>query len=209
MRPAVIAFALLAGLFLMQRARASTTQSAADPYPTPQVMNMDDAAALSDPFVVAFLRMLRVLEHSEAAEADGSAYNTFFGGTYFADLSDHPVLTGEKVGVPLPPAMCVAAGYPDGKCGSTAAGAYQFIVPTWREVRGMGVPLTDFSPSAQDQGAVRLLRFIGALEPLRQGNLNAALRIASKRWASLPYSTAQQHPKPLAVAVQVFHDGLV
>jgi lysozyme len=171
-------------------------------------MNTAYDDALADANVRAFLYLLRNTEHTRSDAATGRAYSTFYGGAQFKNLADHPVLTGEMRGVQLPAKMCVAAGFADGICVSTAAGAYQFIVPTWNNMRGISPRLPDFSPASQDVAAVRLLRKIGALEPLQMGNLDAALRKASSQWASLPYSTAQQNPKSLQTAVSLFAEGL-
>jgi muramidase (phage lysozyme) len=169
---------------------------------------IDDETALSDPRVRAFLRTIRTLEHSPQAVARGDDYTTFYGGGHFTDLTNHPVLTGEMRGVPLPRAMCIAAGYSDGVCVSTAAGAYQFIVPTWSDVRGISPRLPDFSVQSQDIAAVRLLKKTGALQSVLSDDIDGALRLASSRWASLPYSTARQNPKSIMYALSTYQRNL-
>lgn len=156
----------------------------------------------------AFLYMLQRAEHRRTDADSGLAYRTFYGGARFSDLSDHPVLTGELRGVPLPPAMCKAAGYASGKCVSTAAGAYQFTVPTWQEMRNIAPRLTDFSPESQDEAARRLLYKIGALQPILQGDITRGIALAATRWASLPGSTAKQGPKPLDTVLALFNEGM-
>lgn len=163
----------------------------------------DDDSVLSDVRVQAFLHMIRVLE-----TGSDTGYDVFYGGSRFSDTSDHPVLTGEKYGVPLSTSMCRAAGYADGLCVSTAAGAYQFIVPTWNDMRGQYPRLPDFSPDSQDKAAVRLLRKISALQAILSDNLDSALRKASTRWASLPYSSAGQNPKSIAFALSKYNEYL-
>jgi len=155
----------------------------------------------------AFLYVLRSAEHLFPRDVIGdAAYNTFYGHSTFFDMSDHPVNTGEKVGVPLPPAMCRNAGFPSGKCVSTAAGAYQFTRPTWNGLSGRdssGKPasnpkwgyLPDFSIASQDQAAIRLLQEIGALDEIVNGNFDAAVKIAGKKWASLPGAVAKQNQR--------------
>lgn len=149
--------------------------------------------------VQAFLYMIRTLETGSA-----DPYNIFYGGSRFNDMNDHPVLTGEKEGIPLSPTTCVNAGYASGNCVSTAAGGYQINVPTWLEVRAEYPRLTDFSPSSQDEAAIRLLRKTGAIDSLAAGDFDAALRQASPRWASLPFSTAKQNPKSYAYALSQY-----
>ena len=153
---------------------------------------MTDTASLR----AAFQYMLRSCEHRFPDDVvNDAAYSIFYGGSRFSDLSDHPVNTGEKAGVPLPPHMCVAAGYASGVCVSTAAGAYQFTRPTWNGLRAAGAwgpRLPDFSKESQDEAAIRLLGQIGALPLIDAGDFEGAIVRASKRWASLPGSTAKQ-----------------
>lgn len=157
----------------------------------------------------SFLYMIRASEHAFPRDVvSGRAYSTFYGGAQFSDFSDHPVLTGELRGVPLPAQWCINAGYPDGKCVSTAAGAYQINVPTWREVRSYGGPtLPDFSPESQDEAARRILLKIGALAALTNNRVTEAIRIASKRWASLPGSTAGQGGRSMAFVLARLNEG--
>ena len=74
----------------------------------------------TDP-VASFLYMIMACEHNALAVASGDAYRTFYGGSLFSDMSDHPVLTGEKKGIPLAPATCRAAGI--------ASGAFRLASP--------------------------------------------------------------------------------
>ncbi|NDB96346.1 MAG: hypothetical protein EBZ78_09340 [Verrucomicrobia bacterium] len=107
--------------------------------------------------------------------------------------------------------MCRAAGLGPG-CVTTAAGAYQFIKPTWERVRqakGARKRLVDFSPNSQDEAAVRLLDEIGATPLITQGRIGDAIKVASKTWASLPGSKAQQNPRALQYALDRFAEGLM
>lgn len=156
----------------------------------------------------AFLYALRKSEHLASDVASGDDYRTFYGGSRFSDMSDHPVNTGEKRGVPLPPDWCRKLGFASGQCVSTAAGAYQFTKPTWNELRAMGEWLPDFSPESQDEAARRLLAKDRALPHVLAGDLETAVRIASRRWASLPGSTAGQHTRSVEFVAQAFIDGL-
>jgi len=169
----------------------------------PEVRAMNDPQAN----LSAFLFMIRSTEHVYPRDVIGdAAYSIFYGGSKFQSFRDHPVITGEKKGVPLPDAMCAAAGLKPG-CVSTAAGAYQLIKPTWVRLRDR-LKLTDFSPLSQDQAAVALLDEVGALDLIYAGDIEGAIHKASKIWASLPGSTAQQNPKALAYALTRFDDGL-
>lgn len=161
--------------------------------------------------LAAFLYMIRNCEHrADDVRALGD-YGTFFGGSRFYNFSDHPVLTGEKKGVPLKPEWCRRAGFASGVCVSTAAGAYQFTVRTWQDMRRSGPwgpRLPDFTPASQDTAAARLLGTLGVPELLAAGQLDQAVRVASQRWASLPGSTSGQPQKSLAFAMAKFDEGL-
>lgn len=153
----------------------------------------------------AFLYMIGSAEVSPSAMQSGLAYQTFYGGSRFYDLSDHPVLTGEKQGIRLPDEWCRRAGFGPG-CVSTAAGAYQITLSTWgtatrpgvRDAGAWGPRLPDFSPASQDEAARRILILCGALPLIEDGDFQGALSRASVRWASLPGSTAGQGGKSFA-----------
>ena len=169
----------------------------------PEVRAMNDPQAN----LSAFLFMIRSTEHVYPRDVIGdAAYSIFYGGSKFQSFRDHPVITGEKKGVPLPDAMCVAAGLKPG-CVSTAAGAYQLIKPTWVRLRDK-LNLPDFSPLSQDRAAVGLLEEIGAVDLIFAGDIEGAIHKASRIWASLPGSSAQQNPKALSYALNRFDDGL-
>ena len=157
--------------------------------------------------VSAMLYMIRASEHVYPRDVENdAAYNIFYGGARFSDLSDHPVNTGEMKPVKLSDAMCRAAGFGPG-CVSTAAGAYQIIRPTWNRIRDK-LQLPDFSKQSQDRAAIELLEESGAMELLGLDDVLGAIRKASTVWASLPGSTAQQNPKSLAYALERYSDGL-
>lgn len=156
----------------------------------------------------AFQYAVRRSEHNAADVAAGDDYRTFYGGARFNDLSDHPVLTGELRGVPLPEEWCRRLGYSDGKCVSTAAGAYQINRPTWLDAREWGPRLEDFSPASQDEAMRRLLEHDGVLPLVEAGAWHDAVSAASKRWASLPGSKAGQHVRSWEFVAQAITDGL-
>lgn len=220
----------LAALLLWGRsARASTNPrpvievydeagnlEATSEYDTPQtwteiVMPEVTAAYTADDLMSAFLAMIRRAE--VGGWDDARRYTTFYGGAQFRGLSDHPVATKEMQGVRLSDAMCRAAGLGPG-CVSTAAGAYQFILPTWQAMRaagagGPGSPrLPDFSPASQDEAARRLVRRIGADALLQQGRLTDAIARAGTQWASLPGSTARQPQRSMDTLVGWFSEAL-
>lgn len=144
----------------------------------------------------AFLAALRVGEGT--AIPDG--YRVCYGGSLFHSFDDHPALTGEFHGVVLPDRYCDAAGVPRGSR-STAAGAYQINLPTWKPLK-VRLALPDFSPASQDAAAEELLRELGALSLISGGLIQAALTRACRRWASLPGSPADQPQRSLADFLQ-------
>lgn len=158
-----------------------------------------------DSNVQAFLALIRAAEGT-ANQPD--PYRVVYGyGMELSDLSLHPLDPGntprEWEGVYLTDAQCAGAGYGPG-CKTTAAGAYQFNWPTWREFGGEG---QSFEPWAQDAAAIRLLERIGALPLIQSGDLEGALQRASYRWASLPpRRVAGQPTRTLQWARSVYLD---
>lgn len=229
--PRGLLIAVSAAIFLM-RARTAQAMTSVEDQDTSDVpresdANPDTTPPLEIPFeyewdpgygtseeivdrrIKAFLYMIRASEHVYPRDVDNNVcYSIFYGGSRFRDYSDHPVITGEKTGVVLPDNFCLAAGLNPG-CVSTAAGAYQFIVPTWKRMREIAPRLPDFSPQSQDWAAIRLLNEIGALRLITAGDIPGAIAKASGTWASLPGSTAQQNPKRLGYAMDRYNEGLI
>lgn len=177
--------------------------------------NYGDFEMIDNRRLKAFLFMITASEHDLNDARNGTAYRVFYSHSarnpnLFTDLSDHPVLTGEKKGVPLHESMCVAAGFKKG-CVSTAAGAYQIIRPTWERVRKAGAwgpRLPDFSPASQDEAARRILIEARVLPLLDVDMIEEAIIKASRQWASLPGSTAEQGGRSMPYAVARFEEGL-
>jgi muramidase (phage lysozyme) len=80
---------------------------------------------------------------SAIAGGESQGYNQMYGGGLFSDFADHP-----RQAIPI------QSGPNAGKT-SSAAGLYQFLGPTWDEVK-KEANLPDFSPASQDQGAWHL-----------------------------------------------------
>lgn len=149
----------------------------------------------ADPNVTAFLRTIVFAEGTARDPRTGRAldpYRVCYGYAHTVkDMSDHPALTGEWKGERLPADMCRRAGYPNGVCYSSAAGAYQIIKPTWVRLKAR-LGLTDFGPGSQDLAAIDLIRSRGALSDVLAGRFDAAVRKCSVEWASLPGNLAGQ-----------------
>jgi muramidase (phage lysozyme) len=139
--------------------------------------------------VQAFLRVIRRGEGT----ADAGGYSRLFGGGTFASYADHPRTKVTKNGYT-----------------STAAGAYQFLAKTWDEVRAiMGLP--DFSPASQDWAAVGRIAARGALEDVKAGRFDSAIRKTCLEWASLPGSPYGQPTISMETALSEFlkHGGII
>lgn len=231
------AIAAGAAYFLMSRNASAETSvadqdtsdvpTAADENPyvvqhDPEWQYMADNEPPRNDYLQAFLFMIRSCEHVYPHHVlNDECYGIFYAGIdgfnapefmhqRFSNFADHPVITGACRAVPLPANFCAAAGLSAG-CVSTAAGAYQIIKPTWLRVRAGNserTALPDFSPASQDEAAIRLLIECGAFEFVIMGDIQTAIRKASKVWASLPGSTAQQNPKREQYALDRFNEGL-
>ncbi len=130
--------------------------------------------------VAAFLRLIRERESSQ----DDSAYTVLNGGSHFIGFADHP-FTGQRT----PPAK--------------AAGAYQFIASTWGEV-ARKYALPDFSPASQDAAAVARLIYRNALDDVRAGRIEDAIRKCRDEWTSLPGASESSGSWTIAKAIAVY-----
>lgn len=147
--------------------------------------------------VKAFLDTIAAAEGT--ASPDG--YRTQYTGTKFVSFSDHPreMRCGRRYGKKL--------------C-SDAAGRYQFLSTTWdRFAKKFGV--RDFSPENQDLMAIELIREKGALEDIKAGRLESAVRKLAYIWPSFRRyggSVESSMPKLEAMYLQnlgIYRQGLV
>lgn len=157
-------------------------------------MMLGTAAGLKDSGVIAdknVRAMLATIRTTEGTQKVSNPYSVVFGyGHIIRSFKDHPSNTGEWMGETLSASMCRGAGLSPG-CKSTAAGAYQFIRPTWNACKAaLGLP--DFGMSSQDKAAVYLIKQRGAYSDVVAGRISVALRKLSAEWASLPHSTVGQ-----------------
>jgi muramidase (phage lysozyme) len=160
------------------------------------------------PQVRAFLALLCWAEGTNAGGRD--PYRVVYGyGHTLRDLSDHPAITGEWLGKPLPPEYCRKAGLRPG-CKSTAAGAYQINLPTWtdRALRRLYAP-SSFAPAEQDAFCwYALCRSLEVPSLVVGGRIDAAIVAASQRWASLPRSSSGQPKHGMAQCLAAYRKAL-
>ena len=125
---------------------------------------------------------LRVLRFAEGTELGGpDSYRVMFGGGLAPDLKRHP----DKV-------IRSPGGY-----ASSAAGAYQFLTPSWQS-HAKALGLQDFSGYNQDLAAARAIRNrlmpIGGLATLEKEGFSPRVSAAlAPEWASLPTESGQSY----------------
>jgi muramidase (phage lysozyme) len=115
--------------------------------------------------------LLNTIRFAEGTWANGQdqGYWILFGGSLMSSLDRHP---NRVMRTP---------GY-----ASAAAGAYQFMPPTW-SIASRSMGLSGFGPDVQDQAALFLVRKRGALHLADRGQMTPELaaRLAPE-WASFP-----------------------
>ena len=129
------------------------------------------------------VRFLDLIAHSEGTSShpltqhDGYdvIVSSVHGPAIFDDFSDHPFAHGRAPQlVRREPELL-----------STASGRYQLLLRFWRDYR-VSLALTDFSPISQDHIAIQQIREKHAIEEIMFGQIETAISLCSKIWASLP-----------------------
>lgn len=140
--------------------------------------------------VQAFLKLIRWAEfypHGGVSEGD---YTTQYGGGHFTSLADHPRTAVTRW-----------------RHTSTAAGAYMITEEAWDEFKDK-LNLSDFGIRSQDAVAVEMIREAKALEDVRAGHVEDAIKNKKvrKRWSSLPGASQAQQKMTLAAALEKFKE---
>lgn len=130
---------------------------------------------------VAYLGLIRYLEGTDGPEG----YRTWIGHKLFSSYDKHP---GKRMDIRL---YDKEGGY---WYNPSAAGAYQFILSTYKSLKSKGF-FPDFTPPSQDQAAIQLLKDSGALRYIMNGDLNNAYKLTYKTWASIPGHPTQSAEK--------------
>lgn len=129
---------------------------------------------LGQPYAQGLLNMIR---YGEGTSGE-AGYQTMFGGGKF-DTSKgwkHP----DRV-------------VRSGRYASTAAGAYQFLTPTWQSA-AKTLGLTSMDPRSQDIAALYLADKRGALGVLQKGGkLVEAMDKLAPEWASIPTKAGRSY----------------
>ncbi len=163
---------------------------------------------IQEPHAIAFLAMLA---WAEGTSRDGrDPYRVTYGYRHtLRDLSDHPAATGEWLGMALPAQYCRRAGLRAG-CKSTAAGAYQITLPTWRDraLRRLYTP-SSFEPDQQDGFCwFALIEAARARQAIVEGRVVKAIGLCAPRWASLQGAGYGQPEKKVSALVAVYEESL-
>jgi muramidase (phage lysozyme) len=200
--PAWWRIAAVMGLALLMSAARARGVTMVDRTATDET-NADPDAQRARANRAAFLAAIRWAEGTD----DGNGYRAVYGHTksrpkLFGSFAAHPVESGEWPGERLTDAMCRGAGLEPG-CITTAAGAYQMILPTWRRM-AQSLGLRDFTPASQDQAALWLIREAGALTDVDAGRFDAAVGKVRRVWASLPGAGYEQPERSITALRDVY-----
>lgn len=139
--------------------------------------------------------MRKFLDFIAQAEGVKHGYNTMFGNERFGNLGAHPNVKK-------------SFKQTDGTTNfTTAAGRYQFLKGTWDNLANQ-YGFKDFSPRAQDLGAIALISGRGALDDVLNGNWQGAIGKLGQEWASLPSSKYKQGKRSWEFANQRLGGGV-
>jgi lysozyme len=161
------------------------------------VVAPEEATDQTNSFAITAERraLLNTIRYAEGTWANGQdeGYWILFGGSLMRSLDRHPNRVMRTTGY-----------------ASAAAGAYQFMPPTWAIAsRSMG--LSGFGPDVQDQAALFLISKRGALPLADRGEMTAELaaRLAPE-WASFPTRAGQSfygQPVKRFAEIKRFYDA--
>lgn len=143
------------------------------------------------PNLAAFAQVIRACEGT--AGPDG--YRTLFGGSLFDSMDDHPRIIIEKNGYK-----------------SSAAGAFQILQGTWNDYQKWRVdqdlPLAKFDEEGQNACFEWLIDRRGARQAIERGDLDTAIHLCCREWASLPGSPYGQPTRSLTYCKTIFARAL-
>lgn len=182
MKKEKILFSLSLGSFVLFLALKPKNADASTTEPT-----IDTGGASPTQAQINTKAFLKTIQYAEGTTRKSNPYSVTYAYKHtIKDFSDHPASTGEWTGEKLPDNYCRAVNLPTG-CKSTAAGAYQIILPTWNDIKKRLSSLT-FQAQDQDNAALFLIERRGALRDIEDGNFQSAIYKLNREWASLPGS---------------------
>lgn len=132
------------------------------------------------PNVMAFLDMIAVSEGTSTSPATkDNGYDVIVTGAdkkpeIFTDYRDHPFAAGRE------PKTINSKGLK-----SSASGRYQQMRKDWPHYKQL-LLLKDFGPLSQDKLAIQHIRECRALQDVREGHLESAIKKCANIWASFP-----------------------
>ncbi len=146
--------------------------------------------AWKNPNARAFLDMI-----SAAEGTTKYGYYTLAGDSKLLSLAAHPnkVVYLRRKNKPTIP--------------TTAAGRYQFLFRTWKDV-ATKLQLPDFGAHSQDIAALELIARRGGLNQVLRGDLKGAINAVRKEWASFPGAGYGQGERSLAYMQSKFSQAL-
>lgn len=142
------------------------------------------------PEIRAFLDTIAYAEGTDGKDG----YKMLYGGGKVTSCEKHP---HEKV-------CNLSQGK---KLCSTAAGRYQFLYDTWKDIAEKN-NINSFFPFDQDLAAIALLKQIHVIEDLKEKHIISAIKKSSAIWASFPGSPYGQPTKTVEDLVQVWQKRL-
>lgn len=114
------------------------------------------------------------------------------GPEIFTDYSTHPFIHSR------PPKLINRKGL-----ASTASGKYQILLKYFVSYKNL-LKLPDFSPESQDKIAIRMIKECDALQDIKNGNIDEAIKKCSSRWASFPGNDYGQNPHSMDKLIAEF-----
>lgn len=115
------------------------------------------------------------------------------GPEVFTNYRDHPFAPSATYPGGRPPKVIRRVPLLE----STASGRYQILL-RYFEVYKHQLGLTDFSPISQDKVAIEMIRERGALAHIISGDIETAIMLCAKTWASMPGNSYGQNPHTMA-----------
>lgn len=176
---------------------ASWTVPAGTPYVDPYASAYDHEIGgdVTTPSGDPGANLAAMLALIRAVEPGPGQYQAIAGvrGPAFSDMSEHPFILNPTRTRPL---------------GTTASGAYQMVVGTWKMARdALGLP--DFSPASQDRAAAWIIQYKrpASYPYVISGQFLRALAALRNEWEAFDKMLVGTYPVTLAQAQGIFESA--